>query len=85
MSAPVDFSNIERFVNESVDDFRLQFSELPQDMWNMKFDDHDLAQATYCRAANPSLKNLAPVVSRSKILQLQDQIVPRELSQFLVR
>jgi hypothetical protein len=28
VSAPVDFSNIERFVNEPVDDFRLQFSEL---------------------------------------------------------
>lgn len=36
MSAPVDFSNIERFVNEPVDDFRLQFSELLQDMWNIK-------------------------------------------------
>ncbi len=36
MSAPVDFSNIERFVNEPVDDFRLRFSELLQDMWNIK-------------------------------------------------
>jgi hypothetical protein len=36
VSAPVDFSNIERFVNQAVDDFRLQFPELLQDMWNMK-------------------------------------------------
>ncbi len=43
-------------------------------------DDHEWAQATYCRAANPSLENLAPVASKSKILQLQVQIVQREFS-----
>ncbi len=46
MSAPVDFSNIERFVNEPVDDFRLQFSELLQDMWNINLITNELRLLT---------------------------------------
>jgi hypothetical protein len=46
VSAPVDFSNIERFVNEPVDDFRLQFSELLQDMWNINLITNELRLLT---------------------------------------
>jgi len=46
VSAPVDFSSIERFVNEPVDDFRLQFSELLQDMWNINLITNELRLLT---------------------------------------
>jgi hypothetical protein len=46
VSAPVDFSNIERFVIEPVDDFRLQFSELLQDMWNINLITNELRLLT---------------------------------------
>jgi hypothetical protein len=46
VNAPVDFSNIERFVNEPVDDFRLQFSELLQDMWNINLITNELRLLT---------------------------------------